>query len=252
MLLLGGAWASRRLPGGETNRRAVLWLGAALLATWWVVGVKGMPAARPYIFVQPFLYGLVAVAADRLLRVAGPRRRARAAATAGLLAVALASSALNAAEVIAFRPAYPRAAEWLRQQGIGRVAAVYPPLLRCYLEPAGIEVVNLDMALVTGEEPPPVFVADPTRLHYGWYPSQVEYLPEDAVEIAAFHHRAGRKLIECEYLPPFARPLDGIRYVRALDLDRATAVRVFDVGATGYHVSDERRFAKDPVLFELR
>ncbi len=245
---LGLMGAFQRGPGAY---RRWSYLLPGLLATYWVIAVKGMPAARPYIFLLPYWAGLFAVAVDAAWHTHAKRQSFVRAVLVALLAAGACSTLWNIREVLSIRSAYPEALAYVKSQGETRVCGVYPALLTCYAMEAGVEADDLNMEIATGETPPRFLAADSTRLHFGEYPDDLPMLPENAQPVRAFKQSFGRILLEAEYLPPFASPLQGIAYVRALELERARRIPVYDLAKTGYG-NQRPAPPKPPGFMELR
>ncbi len=239
LLAVAGAWAAigargrREAEDTASGRTAWLYLTPALLVPWLIFSFKTLQAARTFTYLYPFLAIALAISADALWQVPAPRRRAARVVTAALLALAAASALRHDAEVLQTRSAYPRAMDFIAQTPEHAACAAWSAVLLGYLEEGGLDGGSYYDYAAPDKSLPPYFLTDWQELYHSHYPDECSVIPAGSEPDHVLHHQFGRILLETEAFPAYDRTFSSIAFVRALDLDRARKLLLYDLRRTG-------------------
>ena len=234
--LLGGLGVWARLRGGSDRPEGSPWppaasvwlyLGVAALVPWALFSFKTLQGARTFVFILPFLFGLVAVAADEALTVS--RRAAPRTAVAVLLILTGGSMLWHDLQILRIRSAYPEALRAVVRAGGSATAASWWSVLACYLEETGLQGGCYYDYIAAGQEPPRHFIADWQELYFGHYPDEPLAFPGGAAPAEVLHHQFGTIFLRVELFPAYSPTFQAIQEVEALDLDRARALCIYDL-----------------------
>jgi len=230
-----GMWAAARSrahtggAGGDRPAQVYPWflrdgwvyLGAAFAVPWFVFSFKTLQGARTFVYIYPFFVAILAVALDTAIGTGSRDRKAPVVWAAASLVLWVVPVLWKDVEVMRARSAYPDVMRYVAETDERSATASWSAVLRCYLRANALE------------EGPPYLVSDWQELYYGRYPDQPFRVPSDATPEAEFAHRFGATFLRAELFPGYSRTFDAIRWTRALDLDRATRVRVYDLRTVG-------------------
>lgn len=230
-LLLLGALVSRRTSGKPALTR-LIYLGIAFLVPWLLFSVKTTQGARMFVYALPFLAGLLGLAADALWSHPSKHARTFRVLAACILGVGFASSSMQLPEVLRTRSAMPDALAFIRASGDPRACAEWYAVLDAYLIQEAMSGGNV-YAYVARQEPVPrYFLNDWSGLYFFRYPDEPTALPAGSKPVKVFMHDFGRIFLETEAFPSLGDPLENIAWTRALDLDRARQLLVYDYAAS--------------------
>ncbi|MBX7259460.1 MAG: glycosyltransferase family 39 protein [Candidatus Hydrogenedentes bacterium] len=229
-LLLLGATLSR-CSSAKKTLTALLYLGIAFLVPWLFFSVKTTQGARMFLYALPFFAGLLGLAVDALW--SNPTRHARAlrVLVACLLAVGFVSSSMQLPEVLRTRSAMPEALAFVRASDDPRACAEWYAVLDAYLIQESMSGGNVYTYLARQEPVPKYFLNDWSGLYFSRYPDEPVALPAGSEPVKVFRHDFGRIFLETEAFPSLGDPLKNIAWTRALDLDRARQLLVYDYAA---------------------
>ena len=230
-LLLLGAIVAR--PSFDVKTRTRLtFLGIAFLVPWLMFSVKTTQGARMFVYALPFLAGLLGLAVDALWSSPAKNRRAFRVLAALLLVTAFAFSSMQLPEVVRTRSAMPEALAYVRASSDPRACAEWYAVLDAYLIQESMQGGNVYEYLARKEPVPKHFLSDWAGLYNLRYPDQPEALSPKATPVRTFRHDFGRIFLETEAFPSLGDPLKNIAWTRALDLDRARKLLVYDYAAS--------------------
>ena len=181
---------------------------------------------RMYLFAFPFWAACMGVALDRVLR--DPSRYARVAAATTIFIV-VASSILPLIEIMRLRSVYPDAMTFARDRNATLVSG-WSSTLEAYLLEGGDNGGDIFALLEEMPADQLLYLADWQELYYNAYPDAPVLLTGDASPVTVLEHQFGRTFLEAELFHAEGNTLQGIRNVRALDLDRARRLNLHSLG----------------------
>ncbi|HOE67617.1 MAG TPA: glycosyltransferase family 39 protein [Candidatus Hydrogenedentes bacterium] len=227
-------WKKDREAEGSAagNYERLVYFAAAAFVPWIIFSVKTMQGARMFLYLLPFVAAWIGVAVSTIWTVRSPRRRARRAATAALLALGACSSLYHVREILAMRSAYPEVIRYAREHQHAPVYAAWSAVLESYLHDSGLNGGALEVGAANDVSTPQLYVSDWQELYYGNYPDQPNPFGKEVKPVAEFEHDFGRIFLETEAFPSYGRTWHSIRWVRGLDLGRARKLLVYDLRQT--------------------
>ena len=235
-----GCWCLRghevdapEMAGAPPRYFAMVYLAVPFLVPFLIFSLKTMQGARTFMFALPFFCALVAVCGVALWQSAWRTPRLARGVLAVLLLVAVSSSLLHVREVVAIRSAYPEMLRFVRENGAPPVCAAWSSVLESYLLQERMDGGSLYRWIAQSKPLPRYYVSDWQELYDRRYPDEAVALPPGSAALRQFDHGMGRIFIETEAFPSYGNTFENIAWVRALDLERARKVLVYDVTATG-------------------
>ena len=218
-----------REQSSSSRARAIIYLACWFLVPFVIFSTKTPQSSRIFVNCLPPLFAALAILADIVWSYSGNRKLAVRAILVLVLAIAGISSTVHNVELLRMRSGYPELMRWLASTPEKGASAPYGLVLLSYLREYGLPGGSYTTYKTYGIEPPPYFVADRTELWDKRYPDESEFLPPGARPVQQFQHTFGRMLLEAGAFPPEGNPIENIRWVRNLDLERARQVLVYDI-----------------------
>ena len=245
LLCMTVVWRQRGDSLPSVNWLRLNYLLIPLILPWLAFSFGTMQAARTFIFSLPFVYLFVALVFDKAWRAAATRTGWARPCMAGLLGIAVISSLLHDVQILRIRSAYPAVFDYAAAHGNRPVTAAWSSVAKCY-------ALERSAPLTTQpNDESSLHASDWQELYYGRYPDDPIALPDNAGPAVEFEHRFPRFFLTVEAFPSYARTPWAIAWTRALDLDRAKKVYVYDTARTGFRDAAEDT-ARYPELWELR
>ncbi|MCP4644112.1 MAG: hypothetical protein GY851_26955 [bacterium] len=210
--------------------RVIIYLIVPFLVPFLIFSTKTLQGARTFTYALPFFVALAAIVAETAWRC--PPMRPRWALRVGLAIVLLIAGGMGSfpiVEILSIRSGYAELMDYIKQEDEAGVCAAWSSTLLAYTIENDVEGGSIYTYRTQGVEPPRFYVTDWQEFYNDHYPDESPHTPEGARLVHTIDHGVGRIFLQIEASPNYPNALDNLRWKRALDLDRARKLLVYDL-----------------------